>query len=246
MRSSQFHDMRSLNRTSLAILLAVISCVGRIAPAQPESPTLGPEERYVWSIRASHADELLLPVGDSVDVVLLRDRCGADAGHGLKGCWDASTVDVAPRWQVAASGVARVRPLPEGSWIFGRGTAGARLYALRPGTAVVTATLPGGEVVSDSLQVISAPGAVRILLEPKPATIVAGDTVRFRVTARDAADRIVAVLPLPLGWNVLGLPDSEGYAPVAFYPWETGGKLVPRLGRLTDTLELHFVARRKP
>ena len=223
MHSSQFHEMRPVNRISLAILLAVISCVGRTAPAQPESPALGPEERYVWSIRASHADELLLPVGDSVDVVLLRDRCGADAGHGLKGCWDASTVDVAPRWQVAASGVARARPLPEGSWIFGRGA-----------------------VVSDSLQVISAPGAVRILLEPKPATIVAGDTVRFRVTARDASDRIVAVLPLPLGWNVVGPPDGDGYAPVAFYPWETGGKLVPRLGRLTDTLELHFVARPKP
>ena len=244
--SQPVYDMRPLYRISLAILLSVISCVGRTAPAQRTSPTLGPEERYVWSIRASHADELLLAVGDSVDVVLLRDRCGGDAGHGMKGCWDASTVDVAPRWRVAGSGVARVRPLPEGSWIFGRGAAGARLYALRPGAAFVTATLPGGEVVSDSLQVISAPGAVRILLEPKPATIVAGDTVRFRVTARDVGDRIVAVLQLPLGWNIVGPQDSEGYAPVAFYAWETGGKLVPRLGRLTDTLELHFVTRRKP
>jgi hypothetical protein len=235
-----------LNRISLAILLSVISCVGRSAPAQPESPSLGPEERYVWSIRASHSDELLLPVGDSVDLVLLRDRCGADAGHGFKGCWDASTVQVAPRWRVASSSIASVRPLREGSWIFGRGTAGARLYALRPGAAAVTATLPGGEVVSDSLLIISAPGAVRILLEPKPANIVAGDTVRFRVTARDAAHRIVAVLPLPLGWNVVGPLDSQGYAPVAFYPWETGGQLVPRLGRFTDTLELHFVARPKP
>jgi hypothetical protein len=238
--------MTPVNRISLAILLPVISCVGRSAPAQPESPRLGPEERYFWSIRASHSDELLLPVGDSVDLVLLRERCGADAGHGLKGCWDASTVQVAPRWRVAAGGIARVRPLPEGSWIFGRGAAGARLYALRPGGAAVTATLPAGEVVSDSLQVISAPGAVRIRLEPKPATIVPGDTIRFRVTARDEADRVVAVLPLPLGWNVVGPPDSDGYAPVAFSPWETGGKLVPRLGRLTDTLELHFVGRRRP
>ena len=146
--------MKNFSRTSpisLGILLAVISCVRRVAPAQPEPPTLGPEEHYAWSIRASHSDELLLPAGDSVDIVLLRDRCGADAGHGLKGCWDASTIDVTPKWQVGGRGVARVRPLPEGSWIF-----------------------------------------------------------------------------------------------VAFYPSETGGKLVPRLGQLTDTLELHFVARRKP
>jgi hypothetical protein len=185
-------------------------------------------------------------VGDSVDIVLLRDRCGADAGHGQKGCWDASTISVVPRWRVEASNVARVRTLSSGAWEFGRGTTGARIYGLRPGATVVSATLASGETASDSLWVISAPGVVRIVLEPKPTTIAAGDTVRFRVTARDSSGRIVAVLRLPLGWNTVGPPDSLGYTPVAFYPWETGGKLVPRLGRFTDTLELHFEPRKKP
>lgn len=123
----------------------------------PTTPTLGPGESYRWSIRASHANPLMLSVGDSVDVVLLRDRCGADAGHGQKGCWDASTVRVAPRWEVPAGEVARARALPTGSWRFGAGTAGARIHALRPGAATVVATLPDGSTVSDSLWVIPSP-----------------------------------------------------------------------------------------
>src|SRR4051812_4912862 len=122
-----------MTRTWPAILLVSLACVGRSAPARPPSPPLGPEETYAWSIRASHADELLLAVGDSVDVVLLRDRCGADAGAGQKGCWDASTGRVVPRWRVTPPAVAGVRALPVGSWVFGRGMAGARLYARRPG-----------------------------------------------------------------------------------------------------------------
>jgi hypothetical protein len=123
----------------------------------PTSPTLGPGESYRWSIRASHANRLVVAVGDSVDVVLLRHRCGADAGHGQKGCWDASTVRVAPRWEVPAGKVAQARALPTGSWRFGAGTAGARIHALRPGAATVVAILPDGRTVSDSLWVISVP-----------------------------------------------------------------------------------------
>lgn len=235
-----------MNVSGLLVFTAALLCMGPPLVAQPaRGSPLGPGESYVWSIRASHTDEILLAVGDSVDVVLLRDRCGADAGHGQKGCWDASTIQVAPKWEVPARAVARVRALPAGSWRFGRGTAGARIYAVRPGAATVVATLPGGQTVSDSLWVIAAPGAVRILLEPKPTSIVAGDTVRFRVTARDAANRIVAVLPLPRGWNIVGPADSLGYTPVAFAPWSTGGALVARLGRLTDSLELRFVPRPK-
>jgi hypothetical protein len=228
-------------------VLAVLLWMGPVVAAQPvRGSPLGPGETYDWSIRAWHSDELLLAVGDSVDVVLLRDRCGADAGHGRKGCWDASTIRIAPRWRVSARGIARVRALPEGSWRFGPGTAGARIYGTNPGAAAVNAILPGGEIVEDSILVIAAPGAVRIVLEPKPETIVPGDTIRFRVTARDAQNRIVAILPLPQGWNVVGPQDSLGFAPVAFYPWETRGKLVPRLGRLTDTLELRFAPRTAP
>jgi hypothetical protein len=235
-----------MNLLRVAVVAAALSSIGPTLAAQPKrgSP-LGPEESYTWSIRASHAYELLIAVGDSVDVVLLRDRCGAYSGHGSKGCWDASTVQVVPKWDVVGRGDARVRPLPTGSWRFGPGTAGARLYGVRPGAATVVATLPGGQTVSDSLWVIAAPGATRIVLEPKPTSIVAGDTVRFRVTARDSANNVVAVLPLSRGWNLVGPPDSLGYTPVAFAPWSPDGVLVARLGRLTDSLNLHFVPRPK-
>lgn len=230
----------------LAVLIVAALCTGSTLAAQPKrgSP-LGPEERYTWSIRASHTDDILLAVGDSLDVVLLRDRCGADAGQGQKGCWDASTIQVKPKWTVSKSGVARVHALATGSWLFGPGTAGARIYGVGPGAATVVAKLAGEGTVRDSLWVISAPGAVRVVLEPKPVSIVAGDTVRFRVTARDSANNVVALLPLPRDWNLVGPRDSLGYTPVAFQPWQTGGVLVARLGHLTDSLELRFMPPRK-
>jgi hypothetical protein len=228
-------------RSSL-ILVAVAPCLVSTINAHVPTGALGPRESYSWGIRASHAGELLIAVGDSVDIVLLRDRCREDAGHGDGGCWDASTLDVIPLWKIDLPAIARVRGISKKTWRFGRGSAGARLYGLQPGVAAVVATLPSGESAFDSLRVIAAPGAVRILLEPKPKVIVAGDTLRLRVTARDVRGRIVAVLPLPAGWNIVGPSDKDGYTPVAFYPWETGGRLVARLGRLTDSLELHFVS----
>jgi hypothetical protein len=231
--------------THSLLALAIASCLSSEITAQPPTGALGPRESYVWGIRADHADELLIAVGDSVDIVLLRDRCREDAGLGDAGCWDASTIRVSPKWSVANSAIVRVRAISKRSWRFGRGTAGARLYGVSPGITAVLAKLPGGRSAFDSVRVIAAPGAVRILLEPKPTVIFAGDTVRFRVTARDSSGRIVAVLPLPAGWNVVGPPDNNGYTPVAFHPWESGGRLVARLGRLTDSLDLHFVSRAK-
>ncbi|MFL5617180.1 MAG: hypothetical protein ACJ79A_02155 [Gemmatimonadaceae bacterium] len=224
---------------TLLVWLALL-CDAFSLSAQPGSKDPGSKETYAWMIRTEHATANLLAVGDSVDIVLLRLRCN---GYG---CWRANTVSVVPRWLIGAPEVARARPLAKGSWMFGPGTAGARIVALRPGRTVVTATLPTGETTSDSIWVISAPGAVRVLVEPKPPEIVAGDTVRFRLTVRDTADRIVAILRLPPGLNVVGPPDSLGFTPVAFSPYETRGKLIARLNRLTDTLEFHFVARRKP
>jgi hypothetical protein len=228
-----------MHTSRLSIVIVIASCLGASAAAQPSTPVLGPEEAYFWNIRASHADEILIAVGDSLDIVLLRARCGADAGHGQKGCWDASTVTVRPQWMVEPRGVARVRALRHGEWRFGRGAAGARLYGLSPGLAVIIATIDGGETALDSLRVISAPGAVRVVLESMPRVVVAGDTVRFRLTARDSRNRTVAVLTLPLGWNVVGPPDDKGYTPVAFHPWGPGGWLVARLGRMTDSLQIH-------
>jgi hypothetical protein len=191
-------------------------------------------------IRASHTDEILIAAGDSLDIVLLRIRCK------VNDCWGANTVSVVPSWHVGATDIARVSPLAEGKWSFGRGVAGARLLALRPGRTAVTATLPTGETARDSISVIFAPGAVRIVLEPKPGVIVAGDTIRFRITARDSADRIVAILHLPRSWGVVGPSDSLGFTPVKFPTWETEGALVARLGQLTDALHYQVVMRRTP
>ena len=41
--------------------------------------TLPNEQSYIWGLRAWHADELWVPVGDSLDLALLRDRCGVPA-----------------------------------------------------------------------------------------------------------------------------------------------------------------------
>ena len=221
------------------IWLALLCSASPLA-AQPRGIDLAPGERYEWMIRASHTDAILIAADDSLDIVLLRLRCKAYK------CYGANTISVAPRWRVGATEVARAYPLPEGMWYFGRGVAGARLLALRPGRTAVTAMLPTGETASDSISVISAPGAVRLVLEPKPRVIMAGDTVRFRVTARDLADRIVATLTLPRGWDVVGPPDSLGFTPVKFPTWETWGSLVPRLGRLTDTLNFQVVLHRTP
>jgi hypothetical protein len=215
-------------------------CFASTLAAQPMPRHLQPGERYEWMIRASHTDEILIAAGDSLDIVLLRVRCKAND------CWGANSISVTPRWRVGATEVARVNPLAEGRWYFGRAVAGARLSGLRPGRTAVTATLPSGETASDSISVISAPGAVRIVLEPKPRVIVAGDTVRFRVTARDSAGRVVATLQLPRSWGVVGPPDSLGFTPVKFPTWETEGGLVARLGQLMDALHYQIVLRRTP
>jgi len=234
-------------QASRLMCLGAFLCIGSSVLAQPvRGSALGPGESYVWSIRASHSDELLIAAGDSVDVVLLRDRCGADAGHGLKGCWDASTVHAAPQWTVSAGRVARVRALATGAWRFGPGTAGARIYAMRPGVATVAARLPDGQRISDSVWVIAAPGAVRILLEPKPTSIVPGDTVHLRLTARDAANHVVATVPLSHSWDLVGPPDSAGYSAVTFPAGMGDSWFVARLGGLTDSLWLHFAPRPRP
>jgi hypothetical protein len=222
-------------------LASVVGCVPHGARSRLGESALAAGESYVWTVRAAHTDEILLAAGDSLDVVLLRDRCGVPVGHGMRGCVPANPADVRARWAVPPGDPAAVRPLPAGRWYFGAGAAGARIYGRRAGRTVVRAYV-AGHVAEDSVFVIAAPGAVRVVLEPRPATITPGDTIRFRATARDAAGRIVATLPLPAGWNVVGAPDSLGFAPVAFHPWESSGRLVVRLGRLADSLDLHFVA----
>jgi hypothetical protein len=204
-------------------------------PGEPERPN------FSWGIRAEHTDAILLAVGDSLDLVLLRYRCGLPVGRGMKGCFAASTIRVPARWTLDDPGLADARPLPSGHWRFGAGTAGARLYAKAPGTTKVNALEGERWLVNASVQIISAPGAVRVRLESTSDTIALGDTIRVRVTARDARDRIVAVLPFPEGYtNNRGPTDSLGFTPMVFKIWGPGWRIAARLGRMTDTLALAF------
>ena len=201
---------------------------------------------FHWEVRAEHTDEVLIAAGDSLDVVLLRWRCIFSMRYEESGCFGANTTTVKARWTLDDTLLARARSLTTGNWRPGPAPAGGRVYALRPGTTKINALQGEVWLANASVRIISAPGAVRVRLEPKPSTIVAGDTVRFRVTARDFQDRIVAIVPFPAGYNIVGPPDSLGFTPVAFRPWETGGRMVVRLGRMADSLELNFQKRIEP
>ena len=238
-----------LAATLLVVAAALIPL--HTSHAQQPPPTtrpLQPGEVWGWSIRASHTDATLIAAGDSQDVVLLRSRCKPVSVFGslAGGCWDESVIRMAPSWGLNDSRIASVRALPEGSWHFGPGVAGARVYGKRAGATLLTALLPDGTIVRDSVWVVSAPGAVRIRLEPKPDSILAGDTVRFRVVALDGAGHVVATLGMHPFTETAGPADSLGWTPVRFFPWETGGTMVVRLGRMEDSLPLRFFRPRAP
>jgi hypothetical protein len=232
---------------STLLAVTVLVPFGATLAQQPRTRPLQPGEVWGWSIRASHTDATVIAAGDSQDVALLRSRCRPHTVFGAgAGCWDESDIKLAPSWGLNHSRIARVRALREGSWHFGPGVAGARVYGVRAGATLLTALLPDGTIVRDSVWVVYAPGAVRIRLEPKPDSILAGDTVRFRVVALDAEARTVATLGMHLFHETVGPTDSLGWAPVRFWPWETGGTLVVRLGRMKDSLPLRFYRPKSP
>jgi hypothetical protein len=220
----------------MASASALLGCAPRRSGPSPEALPVG--QRFVWQARAEHTHAMWLLVGDSLDVVLLRDRCGVPVGHGMTGCYDASTVRVEADWQLSPSTVARARPLPEGRWRFGRGSAGARLYGKRAGTAELRVSVSGAHVATSVVTVFEAPGAVAVRLEPRHESVAPGDTVRIRLTARDADDRVVAILPLPGDWPVISDADSAGFALVAVRPSSGGGQYVAQVGRFADTLRI--------
>jgi hypothetical protein len=165
--------------TSMKLVATWLGVAAGLTPvdtshAQPSrTRPLQPGEVWGWSIRASHTDATLIAAGDSQDVVLLRSRCKPVAVFGSLGggCWDESDVRIRPGWALNDSRIASVRPLRDGSWHFGPGVAGARVYGKRAGSTLLTGLLPDGTIVRDSVWVVDAPGAVRIRLEPKPDSI---------------------------------------------------------------------------
>ena len=243
----------SVRLRTLIGLVAAASFIGRAASAQigpihvrPTVELRQGTSDINWEIRAEHPFEILIAAGDSLDVVLLAWRCRESLRYEERGCFGVRTTVAGVRWTLDDTTRGRARTLPTGRWFAGPGAAGGRVYALRPGTTKINAFQGDVWLANSPVRIISAPGAVRVRLEPKPKVIVAGDTVRFRVTALDSRDRIVAIVPLSAGYNIVGPPDSLGFTPVAFMPWETGGRMVVMLGRLADTLELNFRKRGEP
>ena len=188
----------------------------------------------------------MLAVGDSQDVVLLRSTCGVPSGHGMTACHGANNVAITPRW-IPISPTIRAVPLPRGRWRFGDGVAGARVFASRAGVTRLQAAVGDYYAASTLVTVVDAPGAVRIAIEPRPSSLMEGDTVAFRVTARDANDRVVAILPPPPDWwYAIGTADDSGFVRVPM-PVNRGPTwmLAARLGTRVDSLSIIVRPRRE-
>lgn len=200
-------------------------------------------EAYVWHIRAYHSDFEWVGVGDSLDLVLLRDRCGVPVGHGMRGCYSEEDSSVVADWSVHSK-IADVRSLPRGRWIFGPGSAGARLFGRSLGTAVVTARVPAG-LVSVPVRVVA--GFDRLRVEPRDSVFFVGDTIWFQVEGLDRSGAVVAHLPWPLTFGQqVAKARADGAIPIVFEtPTGEGGPLGPtvfNVGSKADTLTFRLVA----
>ncbi len=115
-------------------------CLWRAAKPWLEE-SLPHNQSYVWDVRAVHAGDLRVRVGDSLNLVLLRTRCFEF------GCWADEDSSVVVTWEVLDKSRAEVSPLPRGAWRFGPGSAGARLYGVSPGKVRLRVRLPEGTIV---------------------------------------------------------------------------------------------------
>ncbi len=122
--------------------LLASGCLSHAAKSWLEEP-LPQGQSFVWVVRDIYAGDLRVQVGDSVNLVLLRDHCYTDKN----GCWPDQDSSVAARWEVLDEDRARVSPLPRGAWRFGPGSAGARLYGISPGKVRLRVRLPQGTIV---------------------------------------------------------------------------------------------------
>jgi len=120
----------------VTLAAATLTACAHRYPVGIEEP-VADSASYVWSIRAYHTGDLWLRVGDSLDVVLLRDVCIPR----LNGCWPRQDSTVRVRWDLVGGNGATVTPLPRGEWTFAPGSAGARLRGAVAGTVLLRARL---------------------------------------------------------------------------------------------------------
>ena len=239
------HPSLALSLGTLAILAP--ACARRAYETGIEVP-ISNGQWYLWNLRAWYTNDLWVPVDDSLDIVLLRDRCGVPAGHGQKGCYAAEDSSVSPHWKITEERFASIRALPRGSWYFGPGSAGARVYGRVPGITTVVVHLAQG-TFADTIQVL--PRFDRLRIEPRDSEYVAGDTVWFRVMGMDSAGREVTTLPWPYSFGrQVGAPSTSGAIPIVFdYPDHPGLAMLNlwiHLGSKADTLRFRILPKRVP
>lgn len=184
-------------------------------------------DTLAYIIRAEHPDHLWLAVGDTLDAVLLRDRC--------KDHW-CSTMpgDVSTDWSLQGPSVVALSPVSAPRWWIGHAAAEVRLVGRAPGWAWLVARFPDATLRE---LVFVVPQTARLRIEPEVISVRAGDTAWIRIGALDAAGHVVAYLPH--FWSGPSRqPPRNGWVPLVLAPGSPEGRhpYVVRLGRRTDTV----------
>ena len=219
------------------------TCAAPLQQFGSEVP-LSEGQSYVWQVRPWHSHQLWVPADDSVDVALLRDRCGVPAGHGLKGCYSEEDFTVAVSWKTKNSSIAEAVPIPRVGWRFGPSSGNARVRGLRPGVTLLIVAVPQGAFY-DTITVL--PAFDRLRIEPRDSVYFAGDTIWFRVQGLDRMGNQVVALPWPFSFGREVGPAKAGAIPIVFDYVQPG--VVPTnamditIGSKSDTMRFR-VARR--
>jgi hypothetical protein len=226
---------RLLALTVLAVACARSGLGSPAAVVAPSSTSSLPANAYHdWDLRAEHPDAILLTVGDSIDIVLMRMVCRDGR------CSKTGPVSIAPRW-LPMRPIVRLRTLPRRDWPRNFGfwspaevSVRARVYADREGSIPLIAANGNQQIAWTRISVIEAPGAVRVEIEPRPDSVYPGETIRVRATARDRAGRVVTILPV---YNSDGVADRAGFTTITA---PQSGRLFHRvmLGRRGDSISV--------
>jgi hypothetical protein len=171
-----------------------------------------------YSIRGEHAELLWLSVGDRLDAVLLRHRCGP-AGHGSTGCWERPG-RLTVSWRLDGPRIIAIQHLSAPRWRFGEAASGVRLTARSPGWTTLAVSVPEGTL---SEPVLVVPKAARVRIEPRQVTIRESDTAWVRIAVLDARGVPVAFLPKPYWDGTSERPDSTGRVPIVLNTVYVGG-----------------------
>jgi hypothetical protein len=197
----------------------------RVEPMRPDPVPYEDENSWAvgndtlaYQIRGEHADLLWLSVGDRLDAVLLRHRCGP-AGHGSTGCW-VRPGRMTVRWHLDGPHTISLRPVSAPRWRFGGAASGVRLIARSTGWTTLAVSVPEGTLREPVLVV---PKAARLRIEPRQVTVRESDTAWVRIAVLDTRGIPVAFLPKPYWDGTSERPDITGRVPIVLNKLYVGG-----------------------